>query len=106
MNKLIAVLVLSSAFSANAYTLSPQECYQGADISARATMERDKGTPKESLISQTQARKSQYTEETLYNIVLDIVEIVYSLPELDANQHAQRFLDECVRTKGQMNSKV
>ena len=107
MKKLIAVVfaLFTSSF-ADAYILSPQECYQGADITARAALERDKGVPREALVTQTEARKKQYSDEALYEIVLGIVAIVYDMPELNPLQHGQRFLDECVRTKGAMNKNV
>lgn len=102
----VAVFALLLSSASNAYILSLAECYQGAEISGRAALERDKGVPRESLIAQTKARKSAYSDEALYEIVLGIVVIVYDLPELNADQHAQRFLDECVRTKGEMDKKV
>lgn len=92
--------------SAQAYTLSQKECGQGAEISARAAELRDSGTAKELLISQTEAHKGQYPNETLYELVLEIIRIVYEAPEMTPEQHGQRFLDECFGTKGQMYKKV
>lgn len=102
----LAALALLAASAAHGYELSPQECYQGADITGRAAALRDGGTPREELVAQTQARKDQYIKEDHYHIVLEIIDMVYGLPELSADQHAQRFLDECVNTKGKMNPRV
>ena len=103
---LFAVVGLVASFAVHAYNLSPQECYQGAEISGRAAAMRDKGTPKEELVAQTMARKDAYIKEDHYYIVLEIIEMVYGLPELTDEQHAQRFLDECVNTKGKMHPRV
>ena len=106
MKSLAAVLLASFSLSAAAYNLTEKECYSGGNITARAAMQRDSGKAKEKLLAEAEAYKGQYNREELYDLVLRIVEDVYNMPEVSPGELGEQFVDECVTTRGVMNSRM